>query len=63
MADARISRIAFVMVAQAFQRMAQIDRMMMAVLRLELCNPVAAFGHLVGMPGFGAAVMRVDFCA
>ena len=34
MADARIGRVALVVVAQAFQLMAEIDRVMIAILRL-----------------------------
>ena len=63
MADARIGRIALVVVGQAFQWMAEIDGVVIAVLRLQLCDAVAVFGHLVRMRRFGAAVMRIHFGA
>ena len=63
MADARIGRIALVVIAQAFHRVAEIDGVMIAVLRLQLCDPITVFRHLVRMPGFGAPVMRIYFGA
>lgn len=62
MADARIVRVALVVVAQAFYGTAEIDPVMIAILGLYLLYLVAAFGHLVRMLGFGTAVTRVDFC-
>src|SRR5690349_7883889 len=63
MADTWIGWIALIVVALAFQRMTQINRVMIAILRLQGGDPVAILGNGVRVVGPGRCIARVDFGA